>query len=239
MNTERGLGFRHYNTLRKTDVPFSEPQVCIEQKISTTAPSVADLESASCLTSPALDSHHVCVHGKERVPRDAASSEEDGPSDVNTADTLNSNALQNTRALQDVSTASPSKLSQESLRALRRNKTEMSCVIESVMKVSALKSLVVLLSPSKLLEALSSEDSCESSFEREEERSAMQDALQSLLKSMVWCAVMPSPLKKVVTLSDLERAQSVLMKTALLGVCEKKTCPDETGRVEGKLVLAL
>ena len=92
------------------------------------------------------------------------------------------------------------------------SESDITSIFEPVVKVCAMKSLAVLLTSNKLLGTLSPDvytENCPLSGENSEE---MFDCMQTLLRSMVSYSVVPSPFRKVITLMDLERAQSVLLK---------------------------
>lgn len=92
------------------------------------------------------------------------------------------------------------------------SESDITSIFEPLVKVCAMKSLAVLLTSNKLLETLSPDvytENCSLSGENSEQ---MFDCMQTLLRSMVSYSVLPSPFRKVVTLMDMERAQSVLLK---------------------------
>lgn len=92
------------------------------------------------------------------------------------------------------------------------SESDITSIFEPLVKVCAMKSLAVLLTSNKLLETLSPDvytENCSLSGENSEQTF---DCMQTLLRSMVSYSVLPSPFRKVVTLMDLERAQSVLLK---------------------------
>lgn len=96
--------------------------------------------------------------------------------------------------------------------ATRKSKPEMTSVVEPLLKVCALKSLTVLLSSNGLLETLTTEVYIQTSTSSEEHSQQKLNLLQTLLRNMVSYAVLPSPFTRVVSLRDLERVQSVLMR---------------------------
>lgn len=96
--------------------------------------------------------------------------------------------------------------------------TENSCqpdaarFIDPVLKMSALKSLSVLLGSNTLLRTLTADVYNENSPPDEDLSQKRLNCVQTLLKSMVSHTVLPSPFRRIVTLMDLERAQSVLTR---------------------------
>lgn len=118
-----------------------------------------------------------------------------------------STLLENTNAA-----SIPSVSSQDDEMSVKNRKSEITSIVEPVVKVCALKSLTVLLSSNALLETLTTEVCTKTSPSSEEHSPERLNSLQTLLKSLVSYAVLPSPFKRVVTLRDLERAQNVLIR---------------------------
>lgn len=116
------------------------------------------------------------------------------------------------------------------------SKPEITSLVEPVLKVSALKSLTVLLGSNTLLETLTTDVCTESSPLDEEHPQQRLNSLQTLLRSLVSYAVLPSPFQRVVTLRDLERAQSVLIRMASSVHCDKKVAVESKAASEGNTV---
>lgn len=106
----------------------------------------------------------------------------------------------------------PSVSLQDNIATRRNSKPEMTIIVKPLLEVCALKSLTVLLSSNGLLETLTTEVYIQTSPSSEEHSQHKLNSLQTLLRSMVSYAVLPSPFKGVVSLRDLERVQSVLMR---------------------------
>ena len=102
--------------------------------------------------------------------------------------------------------------SQDSVTAIKRSSSDITGILEPLLKVCALKSLTVLLGSNTLLETLTSDVYTKNSLSSKDLSEQRLNCMQLLLRSMVSCAVLPSPLRRVVTLMDLERAQSVLTR---------------------------
>lgn len=136
--------------------------------------------------------------------------------------------------LEDSNGASiPPVSSQGDEASVENRETKITSIIDPVVKVCALKSLTVLLSSDALLETLTTEV-CTKTFPLSEEHSQERlNSLQTLLKSMVSYAVLPSPFKRVVSLRDLERAQSVLVRMPSSVHCNRKTAAEKKAASEG------
>lgn len=136
--------------------------------------------------------------------------------------------------LEDSNGASiPPVSSQDDEASVENRETRITSTVEPVVKVCALKSLTVLLSSNALLETLTTEV-CTKTFPSSEEHSQERlNSLQTLLKSMVSYAVLPSPFKRVVTLRDLERAQSVLIRMPSSVHSNRKTAAEKKAASEG------
>ena len=103
-------------------------------------------------------------------------------------------------------------ISQDGVSSVKSNKLDPIGSVEPVLKVCALKSLTVLLGSNTLLETLTSDLYTENSSSTEELSQQRLNCMQILLRSMVSYTVLPSPFRRVVTLMDLERSQSVLVR---------------------------
>ncbi|XP_077988697.1 putative E3 ubiquitin-protein ligase HERC1 [Glandiceps talaboti] len=114
----------------------------------------------------------------------------------------------------------------------RYRETEMRALQMAHLQIGALKSLSVILGSSRYAEMLLvpktdlddskdvSEDNKENdgSGKKDEEKDTdVRDVMRSVMKQMVKRAVMPSPIKRNVSLIELERAHSVLLKMAVIG----------------------
>ncbi|XP_068741343.1 probable E3 ubiquitin-protein ligase HERC1 [Montipora capricornis] len=92
------------------------------------------------------------------------------------------------------------------------NEPGTACFIGPVLKVSALKSLSVLLGSNAMLETLTADLHTENYLADKDFFQQRLHCLKTLLRSMVSHTILLSPFGRVVTLMDLERAQSVLMQ---------------------------
>ena len=106
----------------------------------------------------------------------------------------------------------PSVPLQDNIATRKNSKPEMTSIVKSLLEVCALKSLTVLLSSNGLLETLTTEVYIQTSTSSEEHSQKKLNLLETLLRSMVSYAVLPCPFKRVVSLRDLERVQSVLLR---------------------------
>lgn len=103
-------------------------------------------------------------------------------------------------------------ISQDGVSSVKSNKPDPIGSVEPVLKVCALKSLTVLLGSNRLLETLTSDLYTENSSSSEQLSQQRLNCMRILLRSMVSYTVLPSPFRRVVTLMDLERSQSVLVR---------------------------
>lgn len=119
-------------------------------------------------------------------------------------------------------TSMPSVSPQDDEATMKNGMPEITSIVEPVVKVCALKSLTVLLSSNAFLETLTAEVYTQTSPSSKEHSQQRLNSFQILLKSMVSYTVLPSPFKRVVTLRDLERAQSVLIRIPSSGHSSRK-----------------
>lgn len=113
----------------------------------------------------------------------------------------------------------PCRKAQESVVSVKSCESELERVAESVIKVCALKTLIVLMKSNKFFETLATNESGITRFldrESSEENQEMLNVSQTLMRRIVGCAVRPSPVKRVVSLRELERAQTVLLQKAIM-----------------------
>ena len=111
--------------------------------------------------------------------------------------------------------------------------SDITSVVEPIVKVCALKSLTVLLSSNTLLEILTTDVYTENSSSSEEYSQQRLNCMQTLLRSMVSYSVLPSPFRKVVNLMDLERAQNVLIRTVPSVCSSENVAVDKKAFSEG------
>lgn len=110
--------------------------------------------------------------------------------------------------------------------------TEVHAVQLSYLCLGAMKSLSVLLSCSKYAELLlipkalpdsgHNSDCGSPSINVSQEEAEMRSALQFLMRHMVKRAVMRSPIKRVLGLAELERAQAMIYKLVVNSVLEEQ-----------------
>lgn len=110
--------------------------------------------------------------------------------------------------------------------------TEVHAVQLSYLCLGAMKSLSVLLSYSKYAELLlipkavpdsgHNSDCGSPSISVSQEEAEMRSALQFLMRHMVKRAVMKSPIKRVLGLAELERAQAMIYKLVVNSVLEEQ-----------------
>lgn len=118
--------------------------------------------------------------------------------------------------------------------------TENSCqpdatkFIEPVLKMSALKSLSVLLGSNTLLRTLTADVYNENTPPDEDFSQQRLNCVRTLLKSMVSHTVLPSPFRRIVTLMDLERAQNVLTRQLPSRNSSKQSTINSKASSEGK-----
>lgn len=118
--------------------------------------------------------------------------------------------------------------------------TENSCqpdatkFIEPVLKMSALKSLSVLLGSNTLLRTLTADVYNENSPPDEDLSHQRLNCVRTLLKSMVSHTVVPSPFRRIVKLMDLERAQNVLTRQLPSWNSSKQSTISSKASSEGK-----
>ncbi|XP_071965475.1 probable E3 ubiquitin-protein ligase HERC1 isoform X2 [Antedon mediterranea] len=105
---------------------------------------------------------------------------------------------------------------------------EMLAVKKAFIQVAALKCLSVIIGSGKFAEVLLMPKSSEKKEKRDKESDEgkkkeevssvdIQETLRSIMRHMVKRAVMPAPIKRIVSLAELERAHSVLLKMAAEG----------------------
>lgn len=100
--------------------------------------------------------------------------------------------------------------------------SELDGVIGSLIKTCALKALAVLINNSRIMDQLVlNRNDCE-----------MIEVLKKVMNCMVGCAVLPSPVRRVVNLGELERAQTVLLKMA--STSSKKIEQKESQEIKGE-----
>ena len=129
---------------------------------------------------------------------------------------------------------SSKEISQDGVSLVKSNKPDPICSVEPVLKVCALKSLTVLLGSNTLLETLTSDLYTENSSSSEELSQQRLNCMEILLRSMVSYTVLPSPFRRVVTLTDLERSQSVLIRAVPSVNASKKIEVHRKTSSEGK-----
>ena len=118
--------------------------------------------------------------------------------------------------------------------------TENSCqpdatkFIEPVLKMSALKSLSVLLGSNTVLRTLTADVYNENTPPDEDFSQQRLNCVRTLLKSMVSHTVLPSPFRRIVTLMDLERAQNVLTRQLPSRNSSKQSTINSKASSEGK-----
>lgn len=118
-------------------------------------------------------------------------------------------------------------------------KADSTGAVQSVLKVFALKSLTVLLRSNDLLETLTADVYAGNSPSAEELSQQRLNCMQMLLSSIVFYTVLPSPFKRVVSLTALERAQSVLMRAVPSVSSDRKHVLDSKPSPEGIQFLCL
>ncbi len=109
--------------------------------------------------------------------------------------------------------------------------SEMELLRVALLQLGALKSLAVLLGCSKHIEMLlvpKSNSTMEKSLLLKQStvgrpQEELQEAMRLIMKQMVKCAVLPSPVRRSVTIAELERAQMVLYKAAVQHSAEAQT----------------
>ena len=126
------------------------------------------------------------------------------------------------------------KTSTESFASSRSVDSELGGVADSVIKVCALKTLLVLMRAPRLFDLLAGRrNPALQPDEAGRDSSSEQDllkVLQVLVRRVVSTAALPSPIKRVVTLAELDRAQAVLLRKA---VVEQGTQDDGPGPTQG------
>lgn len=126
---------------------------------------------------------------------------------------------------------------QDSVASIKSSRPpDIASIVEPVLKVCALKSLTVLLGSNTLLETLSIDVYTKNSALSEEISQQGLNYMQTLLRSMVSYTVLPSPFRRVVTLMDLERTQSVLIRAVPSVYFNKKIAVERKAFTEGMFV---
>ena len=116
------------------------------------------------------------------------------------------------------------------------NEPGTTCFIGPVLKVSALKSLSVLLGSNAMLETLTADLHTGNYLADKDFFQQRLHCLKTLLRSMVSHTILLSPFGRVVTLMDLERAQSVLMQQLPSLNSSKQSTASIKGLSEGTFV---
>ena len=143
---------------------------------------------------------------------------------------------ESSRPFHDTSDDKRKEISQDGVSSVKSNKLGTAGSVEPVVKVCALKSLTVLLGSNTLLETLMCDLYIENSSSSEELSQQRLNCMQTLLRSMVSYTVLPSPFRRVVTLMDLERSQSVLIRAVPSVIASKKVEVQRKASSEGKFV---
>ena len=103
--------------------------------------------------------------------------------------------------------------------------SELDGVTGSLIKTCALKSLAVLINNSRVLDKLVLDKNAQTGD------CEMVKVLKTIMHCMVVCAVLPSPVRRVVNLGELERAQTVMLNMASTA---KKLGPKDSEEMKGK-----
>ncbi|XP_077870271.1 putative E3 ubiquitin-protein ligase HERC1 [Saccoglossus kowalevskii] len=115
-----------------------------------------------------------------------------------------------------------------------KNECEISALQSAYLQIGALKSLAVIMGCSKFAEMLlvpkadleekdptpeetKNDEDGDKSTKSRDENDELKDVMRTVMKQMVKRAVMPSPIKRIVSLMELERAHAILLKMAING----------------------